>query len=362
MESYLMTDTYRYSELAQQYQNFMVPAYKITIGGKNIVTDCKMYPESISITLSLKSASSVSIKLTGVYDREKSSLSSAAKNVLKLGNTVMVRIGYGSSLELVFKGYIHEVSADFSDTPSISVTAMDVRRLMMDYTVDNYVHTVSTYSDAFESVMKKYKKLANTKVDSTQTIKEGDNAIEGIIQKGSDYEFIHKVLCKVEEREFFVFADMAYYRTPKGNKSPSITLNWGEALISFRKNSLYKDTAIQVLGYSMNKDQVTAKATAVSDSKAVKPISQTQMKTIIVPNMSDKTKAEKRAKREAEKEKEKSQQGNGQCIGLPQIVPGRYITLGKLDSTIDGSYYVSQVEHSIGADGFVTSFEIGGYK
>lgn len=357
-----MTDTYDYFELAQQYQNFMIPAYKITIGGKNIVTDCKILPESINITLSLNSASSVTMRLTGIYDRERSAFKSVVNQVLKLGNTVIVRIGYGSSLELVFKGYVHEVSADFSEEPSMTVTAMDVRRLMMDYTVDNYVHAATSYSEAFESVMKKYQKLVNTKVESTPQIKEDNNVIEGIIQRGTDYEFVNRLLCKAEEREFFVFGDMAYYRKPKGNKSASITLEWGQSLFSFHKNAIYKDTAVQVLGYTMNKEMVTAKAEAVSDPKAAKPISQSQKRIIIIPNMSDKTKAEKRAKREADKEKEKSQQGSGKCIGLPQIVPGRYITVKKMDPSIDGSYYVTKVDHSIGSDGFTTSFEIGGYK
>lgn len=358
----LMDSTCTYSELIQKYQNFLTPVCNIFVGGKNISKDCNMIPESVSITLSLTEASSVSMQIVNVYDREKSQISSKAKNIFKLGNDVSVEIGYGSSLQKVFVGYIYEVGVEFSDVPSLSITAMDVRRLMMDYEVSNYTHTASSYSEAFESVMSKYSKLCSTKVDSTETIKEAGKPIDGIVQQGTDFNFVTQVLCKREEREFMVFGDTAYYRKSDASKPPIVTLEWGNGLISFHKNTLYKNRAIEVLGYDMNKAPVVSSATATSDKKAVKPVAQQQKRLIIVPDAVDKAKADKRAKKEAEKERKKSQQGSGNCIGLPELIPGRFIKVSKMDTDIDGTYYIKQVQHQFGSDGFTTSFDIGGYK
>ena len=67
------------------------------------------------------------------------------------------------------------------------------------------------------------------------------------------------------------------------------------------------------------------------------------------------------AKKEAEKEKKKSKYGSGSCIGIPELVPGRYIEIKKLD--INGSSLKSiltEVRHSFGRDGYTTEFELGG--
>lgn len=360
--SELMESTYTYAGLMQTYQNFLTPACKVIIGGKNISKDYQLMLESVSIALSLTEASSVSMQVINVYDREKSKISDKAKSVFKLGNDVSVEIGYGSALKKVFVGYIYEVGVEFKDEPSLNVTAMDVRRLMMDYDVSNFTHTASSYSEAFQSVMSKYTKLCSTQIDKTDTIKEAGKPIEGIVQQGTDFNFVTQVLCKGEEREFLVFGDTAYYRKSNSSKAPIMTLEWGNGLISFSKNTIYKNRAIEVLGYDMNKEAVVATATASSDNKAVNPVAQEQKKLLIIPDAIDKAKADKRAKKEAEKERKKSQQGNGSCVGLPELIPGRYIKVAKLDSDINGTYYIKQVQHQFGTDGFTTSFEIEGYE
>ena len=44
----------------------------------------------------------------------------------------------------------------------------------------------------------------------------------------------------------------------------------------------------------------------------------------------------------------------------PQIVPGRSLTIRKLDAWIDGTYEILSVEHRIDENGYTTQFELGG--
>lgn len=50
---------------------------------------------------------------------------------------------------------------------------------------------------------------------------------------------------------------------------------------------------------------------------------------------------------------------SGNLIGLPEIVPGRYIEIKDVDSADEGIYYIREVSHHFGSDGFTTDFTVG---
>ena len=90
----------------------------------------------------------------------------------------------------------------------LSIAAMDVRRLMMEGTSREEVHVVSTYSAAFQEVMKRYSALCpNLEVDATDK-----DEITQIVQRTSDYDFVSENLARKANREFFVLGDRAYFR------------------------------------------------------------------------------------------------------------------------------------------------------
>ena len=50
--------------------------------------------------------------------------------------------------------------------------------------------------------------------------------------------------------------------------------------------------------------------------------------------------------------------GKGEIIGLPDLRPGDNINLSGLGKRFSGVYYVSKVEHVLGAGGYSTQFEV----
>ena len=54
--------------------------------------------------------------------------------------------------------------------------------------------------------------------------------------------------------------------------------------------------------------------------------------------------------------------GNGTCVGIPELIPGRYLEIDGLDSGTSGLYFVSGVKHSFHDGGYVTSFAVKGAK
>ena len=350
----LMDGTYTYSNLVKKYGQFRVPAAKLKIDGselKNVGLD------NISATLSLEAASAVTFTVIGAYDRKSSGFRSDVKSKLKLGAKVSLSLGYGSSLTEVFQGFISGVGVNFSDTPTLSITAMDARRLMMEGSSREEVHVVTTYSAAFQEVIKRYSALCpKTQVDATDS-----NEITQIVQRTSDYDFIVNNLAKKANREFFILGDTAYFREERKVKSPVMKLMWGESIISFSRNSLYQNLKITVIGFDPeNKKTVTAQVTEKAE-EAQKAIGAQHETVISDPDAQEVAKAKKRAEKEALSRKRKAQSGSVDCVGLPELVPGRFISLGGLDSDLNNDYYIKEVRHEFNSDGFYTKMEIGGW-
>lgn len=352
----LMDNATTYAKLVSRYGQFRVPAFQLLIEGKTL-------PESVGVerveaTLSLDGASAVSFTVAGAYDRKSSGFLSSVKSMLKLGAKVNLKLGYGSSLTEVFQGYISGVGVDFSDVPVLSITAMDVRRLMMEGTSREEVHVVTTYSAAFQEIMKRYSALCpSSEVDATDS-----NEITQIVQRGSDYTFVTENLARKANREFFVLGDKAYFRERAKVKKPILTLSWGEGVLHFSRNSLYQNLKITVIGFDPDsKEAVKAQVTEKSD-EAQKVVGAQHETVIPDPDAREVAKAQKRAEKEALERKRQAQTGSVSCVGLPELVPGRFVTLKGLDSDLDRDYYIRQVRHELSSDGFSTTLEIGGWE
>ena len=54
--------------------------------------------------------------------------------------------------------------------------------------------------------------------------------------------------------------------------------------------------------------------------------------------------------------------GGGTCLGIPELIPGRYVKIDGLDSQSNGTYFVTKVRHLFEQNGYHTSFEIKGAR
>lgn len=351
-----MDQTTTYAKLVSQYGRFQVPAARLLVEGRELPGNVGL--EQVSATLSLEGASAVSFTVAGAYERKNSGFQKDVKSMLKLGARVELKLGYGSALTQVFQGYISGVGVEFSDTPVLSITAMDVRRLMMEGTSREEVHVVTTYSAAFQEIMKRYSSLCpRLEVDATDS-----NEITQIVQRTSDYEFVTANLAKKANREFFVLGDTAYFRERGKVKKPILTLTWGEGVVSFSRSSLYQNLKITVIGFDPdNKQAVKAQVTEKSE-EAQKAVGAQHETVIPDPDAREEAKARKRAEKEAQERKGRAQSGSVSCVGLPELVPGRFVSLKGLDSDLDLDYYIREVRHELNSDGFSTTLEIGGWE
>lgn len=346
------------SSLAAKYKDFMVPALKVKVGGFDVIGASEYAVESVEVTLSQSAASAAVLKLTHVYDLESRSFNDDVSSDFILGELVDIEMGYGSSLTSMFYGYVDEIIYELSDNPTVRVTAVDVRKMMMGSKKSNISHQVKSYSDAFDEVVKKYKPAYKTKdVDATEKL-EGDC----IIQNGSDYDFIKEELCRKGNRDFFVHAGKLYFKDISAELFSTVEMEWGQDFLSFQRRASFQDAIIRILGQDADKkEEVTAEVKVKADDtqKSLVQNETTQMDAAVEDN-SD---AKKIAEHKADEMKKQARQASGVCIGVPEIQPGGRVKIKKGDSKlIDGTYDVMEVKHTFSSDGYKTSFEVGGWK
>ena len=151
------------------------------------------------------------------------------------------------------------------------------------------------------------------------------------------------------DREFFIFGGTAYFRKPRSVKTPVMNMKYGQVLLSLYIQEEYLDLDVEVIGYnSMEQKTFVGKAAAKSSSRQKKAVSQKASYTLTDPDADSQQKAGDRA-------------AEGGTIGLPEVVPGRYVKVSGLEEMADQSYYVTEVVHTLNHESYLTSFTIGGW-
>ncbi|MCH5281437.1 MAG: phage late control D family protein [Lachnospiraceae bacterium] len=355
----LMTDTCTYDSLVNKYGNFHVPAICLKVDGSDTVRDLSLNIQSLEISLSLSEASTAVVRLGDVYDSVNRSFYDKIKDKFKLGKIVEVGIGYDSELQTVLKGYIDTLGAEFGENTSLIITIKDVRQLMISGGVHHVLHHVEHYSDAVNTILGGYSVLCTAEIDATE-----EQLVHPVSQKSSDYDFITRELigngrCN---REFLVVGEKAYFRKTGNDTTAICSMEFGRELRKFQMESSYADLQVNVIGYDQQTQTViTATATAKSTEEQSSLMSETPVWDIVDPEADTQDKADLRAKAYADKRISLGQQGSGVCIGLPELIPGRYVEITMLEDMVNKKYYIVHVTHKIDEEGFVTEFTTGGW-
>lgn len=355
----LMSDTYEYSSLANKYGNFYLPAVKIYINGTDILAAQKLFLEEISVVLPLDSAGSAQFKIGNIYDPPSRSFKSGIADKFKPGTIVEIALGYYSSTTKIMKGFVYMLGAEFGSKNLLVVTVMDVRKLMMIGGSRHVLHNAKNYSDIFKTIMSAYSKLCTPKVTAT------DDKLEApVSQTGTDYDFIMEELVKKGKsgREFFVLGENAYFRERPKSAPAVLKAEFGRELLELEMDYSYLDMEIQVMGYnSYEQASYIGKSKVKSAEPQASLLTPTPVFAYSDPDADNQEKAARRAGALADLADRQSKNGRLTMIGLPEIVPGRYVEVVKLEKMVNRKYYITEVRHRIGGAFFVTECDIGGF-
>lgn len=142
-----------------------------------------------------------------------------------------------------------------------------------------------------------------------------------------------------------------------------LTLAIGKGLKSFRRSASYLNQKIQFLGQELGTDKaLKGEALAKSSGQQVSALSDPGLVVESAPDCHSETELKRRAENRARELEDMNSRAYASCVGLAEIVPGRYINIDCVDGSVDRKYYVTGVTHSYSMGGFVTSMEIEGWK
>ncbi len=353
------------SDLAQKYRDFSVPTIKIKVDGTELsLKDLTIKHLEVQLGTGFE-ASFCSFDVFEIYDWDQRCFTSKHLNTLSLGKTVEIYMGYIET-SLVFKGYIEVVKAVFEEEsfPHLVVECLDVKGQLM-HGLKSVVFNLTTYNAIVSSVLDSYGSLASDKkVETTTTLKR-----EVQQHNESDYTFICR-LARSIYFEFFVSAGKVYFRKPAySSTSPTVTLEWGSVLLSLEqeRNLAKYVSQVTVKGYDDKEHKVISSvalsSTAVgSGSKKAESFLPTLTSSkMVITDYEINTVDEAKVRAEAELNYRSMNfiTIRGKCVGLPEIEPGKFIEIKRLDPSVDNKYYVTKVVHRFDEGDYRTQFEAG---
>ena len=185
-----------------------------------------------------------------------------------------------------------------------------------------------------------------------------DKTIEMVCE--SDYEFVVKAAKKFNY-EFFTNAGTVYFRPAKDYKDILMEIEPNPLLRSFEVD--YDITGL--VGKVEVRSTDVGKASAISSSKSLnnkisqgnmaKPLVKDTKKVYIDPTVSSKKDAQYRAEYLAEDISYRFGTLEAELMGLPELVPGRFIKLKGLGTAVSNTFYLVTVRHIMTGEGeFIT--------
>ena len=370
--------TFEFTQLRKQYENFSYPFSVVEINNKDISKDKNGLAVSdlnIELTSGFE-ASIASFTIYNCYNRDNSQFEiTKVKKYIMIGSLVKIFLGYGRSCREVFRGFISGIRffSNEYEIPGIEITAMDVKGIMMANN-NSYQLKAEYFSDAVREILQKkaYTGLKTAsvinKLDISATpdktspaagqAKASDRTVEMVCE--SDYEFVVKA-AKKYNYEFFSLGGTVYFRKAKENKDILLEAapNTGLKGYEITYDITGQTEAIEVRSMDPGKAQLISTQSRVnqkiSQQNQAKNLIKQSKKSYIDPTVSSQKEAQYRL--DYLKEEMMFRFGNleAEFIGLPELVPGRFIKMKELGNMVSNTFYLVSVTHKMDTEsGFVT--------
>lgn len=372
--------TFEYISLKNKYDNFTNPLTMIEVNNKSLSKNKEGLAVSdimIELTCGYE-ASIASFCIYNCYDRVATKFEfTELKQYILLGSSVKIYLGYGSKCREVFRGFISQIRFfhEKNNMPGVEVTAMDVKGIMM--ANNNSLQLKSQYfSDAVREILQKkaYAALQSISVidkldisatpdkatagGSSQGNKASDRTIEMVCE--SDYEFVVKA-AKKYNFEFFSLGGTVYFRKAKENTdilfeaAPNTGLRAYE--VTYDITGIVE--SIEVRGMDAGKAEVITSAAKlnqkISQGSKARTLLKQSKKTYIDPTISSQKGAQYRLDYLKEDMAFRFGSLEAEFIGLPELIPGRFIKMKELGDVVSNTFYLATVTHYLDDEnGFIT--------
>ena len=356
-------------DLAKKYNGFQKPLVMIKVNGVEIDKETLLINKvTCGLTAGYEASyCSMEIEAIGnVYEDGKGLKLNDKIDVFELGSKLEISMGYydKSTLKLVFVGYVTklEFNYDNRDRTIYQIEAMDCKTFMMDVRRSEAKSDVKKFTDGVVSVLDKYSQFYDD-VDIEPTKDELTKPLEQFNE--SDYEFIVKIAKKINYL-FFIINNKVIFKHQLSLKENCLTVSPGPHLTFFKRRITLNEQIKKVKVINNDeKDPTNLIVGSAEDVAAVgkgskgatevsKVISGDMEKTIIDHEATSVAIANTRAKAELEALSMRFATGEFEIVGIPDVEPGKFVTVDLLEKKYNNDYFVTQVTHEYNHSKFTT--------
>lgn len=357
-----MDDKYEFDELERKYRDFFAPAFEVIIDGTNLLAESIAIPScSVDTTVDPK-ADSVTFIVTNSYDPVKRQFR-WLDQYLELGKYVEIKMGYVDKLETVFYGIITSINFEYpeEDNPQLVIRGMDISFLMMKGIRSN------SWKDKKHSEVAK---IIGGRYVSKMLVDDTEDELKIVAQNAlEDFHFL-TYLAEENNFDFFIVGRTMHFRKAMKNKTPVVTLQFGKNLKRFSADVNLAKQVSQVIirGWDESNGKVieaTSKeinklGTNAKTGKDIVQVLGDFTKEYMYTNVDSLQEAQDKADAKLNKRSMELINGDGECLGIPEIRAGKYIEFTGLGDKFNQPLYLKSVTHTINVSGYMTSFNVGG--
>ena len=360
--------SYTMKSLYDSNDKFTAPGFHITIDGKKLDSSKYHIPTLEVEQRADGTAGGCTFTLEGQYDRESSSWSESLSSIVKAGAKLAVTGGYANQKDL-FYGYVDEYTLEFpenSGTPRITVTGMDGLGFLMNQHKPVYGGKKKA-AEVIKEILNQSVSAGFAKKVTVGTLKEFQAPL--VKEGGDDWRFLNLLAARYGMTLFVLSGEMIFDNVA-GQTSPILTLTLGTNLKSFEKRvSLARQVGkVEIRGRDVNQKPIKGEASSVSVGGSGKSAAQLvpALKQSVLREFSELVRTQAECTQLAQARLDSIAMGlvsgKGRCVGVPQLIPGRYITIEGGDAQTNGSYLLTKVRHIFEHEGYITEFEVKGAK
>ena len=376
-------DSFTFSSLESTYKGFEDPIAIIEIDNESMRDNragITISDIEVDLTCGFEAAQA-SFCLYDCYDLIESQFQyKKIKKYTSIGSYVRVSLGYFTAAREVFRGLIVRVEYVLDDaaSPHVKVTAMDIKSIMM----ANHYHKrllASNYSAAIKEIFSQgtYTNLIGptnviTKLDVSDTpdvfstdVGETADSIEMVGE--SDYEFCVRTAKKFNY-EFYCIGGQVLFRPARGDVSTLLNISNDARIFNF--NVTYDITGlvgkVTVRGLDVGKAKTIESSSRhnakISSSMSAKSLFKDSTYVYVDPTISSKIEASQRCAYIFDDMCYRFGTLDAEIIGLPEVIPGRFVSIMNMGDMASNQFYVGQVQHRLDITGRYTTRIIGHTK
>lgn len=340
-----------FSELRSGYGMFLTPAFKIEADGAAL-SPGELGISGLTVDLALgRTAGACRFTAENIFEEERK-LSSGKLGSLKAGTQIKIHLGYGSSLSPVFLGYIASVGLRYSESASVTVSCLDARGLMREGRSDVSC-AGKTVTAVAEDILGAYGSLIASKDVALGELIENAN----VTRDTDDLSF---VCGEAEKRGIDFILDVGKASVKAEKPAVCVTLDWEDYELSL--DLCYLNTKYTLRAYDREEQEIhaqTGNAAQPGNQSGAVLVNREERADLSISPGSLGTLLNAKTKRDVRD----SVKGTLTLAGLPEIKPGSLVKLtnsplGTLG--LGDEFIILTVRHGIDAEGFTTSFTIGG--